>query len=553
LRKIQVPELTPDTIPTLNNLFESLSINAITPSSNESYGYEPVINTSRWGPIQQKCPELRNHYYAAQTNRCQDQYLISDNVLYKKSHHNYLVCVPLSMRRDLISRFHDATIAGHFGPEKTYHHMNKYVTWTKMKSDIKKYIDGCRLCQLYKTKNQVRAPYRITTIPDHPFHTISLDIVGPIPATFHGYTNILVIQDVLTRWIDFIPIRIANSPTIVDKLKLHVFRYGVPQKIITDQGSIFMGGLFDELCTTFGVRHIDTTPYRPQANGMNERSHATLHRLLGILQRDKLHKSAWPELCPLIAYIHNTMYHVTIKRSPYEALFGRVSSETPFGIPQMSNFLDEDVETWLDITTETLMLLNEEIKTIIADMRHTALDRANIGTKIPEFLVGDQIIVRRNSAKGYDRKWGPKYSDPYQITRKITDLILEYVDEKGDTKTIHVDHVKRFHPATPAVQISSADSNLPIDVQPISILPAVQPPVTQTIVAVPIPSTITAHVHPAPLPMPDALPHSQLPSQIPVLTPVATPPRPGILNALRSRFGRTLRSTQTPAFHYPKP
>jgi hypothetical protein len=386
--------------------------------------------------------------------------------------------------------------------------------------------------------------------------------VGPCPRTFGNYTNVLVIQDVLTRWIEFIPIITADSETIVDKLMQFIYRYGIPQKVLTDQGSIFMSGLFDQLCSTFGVKHIDTTPYRPQANGMNERSHATLHRLFALLQREALHKTQWPKLCPLIGYIHNTTFHSTIKRSPFEALYGRLPYESPLGIPQMEQLIDSDVENWLDIRTTTLHAICNEVKNVIFDMRHTALDRANVGTKNPELLAGDQMIIRRNSAKGYpDKKWGPKFTEPIVITRKISDVILEYVNRRGETKRIHVDHVKPFHQRPPHPPVNDC----PITPQSNQTAPITRPAPTPaaypTIITVPIPGTITANY----IPIRPAAPHPAMQTATPIVAPVvqtatsvvpppaqpAVPaPAPGLLNNLRSRFGRTLRSTQRPDFRY---
>ena len=52
--------------------------------------------------------------------------------------------------------------------------------------------------------------------------------------------------------------------------------FGVPERIITDQGRQFESRLFNDLNALLGTRHLRTTAYRPQANGLVERFHRTL-------------------------------------------------------------------------------------------------------------------------------------------------------------------------------------------------------------------------------------------------------------------------------------
>jgi hypothetical protein len=272
-----------------------------------------------------------------------------------------------------------------------------------------------------------------------------MDVVGPLPRAFSGFMNVLVIQDVLTRWIEFIPMTKADGPVTIKHVIRYMLRYGVPDRILTDCGSNFMSKLFEEMCRVFSTKHINTTPYRPQANGENERSHAALHRLFGILQRELKSVGRWPDYCPIITYIHNTVHHVTIKRSPYEALFGHPPPIKPFGLPELECDVNDDVTTFLDIRQESLRVLTEEIRATILEVRHTSLQYVNKGRKNPEYLVGDEVLVKRDHAKLLkDRKWGPLFSNPHVITRIISDVAVETMDESDKKHTLHVDRLKKY-------------------------------------------------------------------------------------------------------------
>ncbi|KMQ81844.1 gag-pol protein, partial [Lasius niger] len=76
-----------------------------------------------------------------------------------------------------------------------------------------------------------------------------------------------------------------------------VSRFGVADKVTTDQGRQFESNLFQSLSRLLGalVRH--TTPYHPSANGMVERRHRTYKAAL----RCKLEEStSWVDELPLI-------------------------------------------------------------------------------------------------------------------------------------------------------------------------------------------------------------------------------------------------------------
>jgi hypothetical protein len=89
---------------------------------------------------------------------------------------------------------------------------------------------------------------KITPIPPYPFHTISLDVVGRLPVSSCGFTNILVFQDVVIQWFEFTPMSDAKTETMINITIQYFLRYGAPSRILTDCGSIFMSKLFKQLC-----------------------------------------------------------------------------------------------------------------------------------------------------------------------------------------------------------------------------------------------------------------------------------------------------------------
>lgn len=109
-----------------------------------------------------------------------------------------------------------------------------------------------------------------------PWGWITLDIVEPLTRTTHSNKYLLMAIDLCTRFPEAIPVKsIDDAKSLVDPLFQIFSHHGILNKILKDQGSNFMGHLFQHLCRKLGISHVSTTPYRPQRNGCLERFHGT--------------------------------------------------------------------------------------------------------------------------------------------------------------------------------------------------------------------------------------------------------------------------------------
>jgi len=55
-----------------------------------------------------------------------------------------------------------------------------------------------------------------------------------------------------------------------------ILKFGIPQTILTDQGSNFMSEVFRNVCKLLKIKKIKCTAYHPQTNGALERTHRVL-------------------------------------------------------------------------------------------------------------------------------------------------------------------------------------------------------------------------------------------------------------------------------------
>jgi hypothetical protein len=73
-------------------------------------------------------------------------------------------------------------------------------------------------------------------------------MIGPFKKAQGGYTHVLVAIDKFTKWIEFKPIASLTSAKAVEFIQDIIFRFGIPNSIITDLGSNFTSSEFFDSC-----------------------------------------------------------------------------------------------------------------------------------------------------------------------------------------------------------------------------------------------------------------------------------------------------------------
>ena len=165
----------------------------------------------------------------------------------------------------------------HAGTRATSRMLSSRFVWPHMATDIKELCRQCVACQRGKVVRHVKTEEEKIAIPKQRFSHVHVDIVGPWPTTKEGYRYLLTIIDRSTRWFEVAPLQSVTSELVLDAfVTTWVARYGVPAKITTDRGAQFTAGLWTTWCQQQNVRHITTTAFHPQANGMIERFHRQL-------------------------------------------------------------------------------------------------------------------------------------------------------------------------------------------------------------------------------------------------------------------------------------
>jgi transposase InsO family protein len=91
--------------------------------------------------------------------------------------------------------------------------------------------------------------------PSWPFTVWGLDIVGTFSHAVRGYRFLYIAIDKFTKWPKATHVVKINKQSIVKFIKSIVCRFGVPNRIITDNRSKFTSGAFQGYCEDLSSKY----------------------------------------------------------------------------------------------------------------------------------------------------------------------------------------------------------------------------------------------------------------------------------------------------------
>ena len=240
---------------------------------------------------------------------------LRDGVWFDTSYNNTLrPILNESLRKEAFYAVHNLH---HPGAKGTYALLRQKVTWYNLFKDIKQWVAECSGCQRHKVTRYTKPPFASFPTGSR-FDILHLDIVGPLPPD-DGFSYILTMIDRKTRWFEAVPIPNITADTVASFLSSTWFsRYGIPSTIITDQGKQFESELFNHLTSGLGIKHLRTSAYHPQTNGLVERAHRTMKASLRILSTS----SGWTKALPFVLLGWHNTPNRSSGVSPSQLLFG---------------------------------------------------------------------------------------------------------------------------------------------------------------------------------------------------------------------------------------
>lgn len=364
---------------------------------------------------------------------------LQDQVLYKFLSDNnsdltpendkWKIVVPKERRKELLRQCHDIPISGHLGVFKTYHRLADRYFWPKMKADVATYIRKCHTCLRTKPEQkakqgQMGGHSRVTK----PWEVISTDLIGPLPRSRKGYSYILVVCDLYSKFSLCFPLRKANALRIVEHIENEVFlMFGVSKTIVSDNGVQFRRKEYRQLLAKYEVKPSYTSYYHPQANP-TERVNRVLKTMLIAYVSDN-HRD-WDKYLPQVACALRSATHETTGASPYLVNFGKEMLLSGSDHRHTVDFsLDQK-----DVGKRSLSIakLYQDIQTRLQKAYEKSKSRYDLRHR-PVSYYPNQVVWRKNyvlsdASKYYTAKLADKFVGPFLIHKRLSPTTYELKD-----------------------------------------------------------------------------------------------------------------------------
>ena len=198
--------------------------------------------------------------------------------------------IPQAMRAMIMCSLH----YGHPGRDAMLS-MIEDIWWPRIHREV---IDQARLCEqcLQSGKNlkNMLTQKQVGKLPDvtESNEEVALDFAGPFQNARKGKKYLLVSIDHFSGWPDAKFLHRPTTKKVIEFLKQYCAQYGVPKKIRTDPGTVFISEQFKQFCKQFGIEQVMCPIRDHRGNGKIERLIRTINERLRankniVLTKDK--------------------------------------------------------------------------------------------------------------------------------------------------------------------------------------------------------------------------------------------------------------------------
>ena len=303
------------------------------------------------------------------------------------------MAVPPKARERMMEELHET----HPGIWHMKYLARSHVSWPKMDSELEMKVQSCNVCQVNR-KLPPEAPLHPWEWPHKPWVRLHLDYAGP----FLG-KMFLTVVDVHSKWRGALPMSTSTSEATIEKLRIAFSTHGLPEMVVTDNGSNFVSKELEAFLKQNGIRHIKTAPYYPSSNGLAERAVQTFKEGMKKLKDGSLET------------------RVSRFLSRY-----RITPQTSTGVSSAELLLGRKPRSRLD-------LAYPDISRKVPDSQWSRKQRHDLHVKEHTMMKGAQVYARNFSQ-------GPKWV-PGILLESNGPIAFEVELEDGRMWRRHQDHV----------------------------------------------------------------------------------------------------------------
>jgi predicted ester cyclase len=244
-------------------------------------------------------------------------------------------------------------------------------------------------------------------------------MVGPLRQVPGGFTHLFVAVDKFSKWIKARPIVNVCSEEAVSFCTDIIYHFGIPNKIITDNGTQFTGKKFLNFCDDNHIRVDWSVVDHPKTNRQVERANDMI--LQGLKSRifkqlDKF-RVRWVAELPSVLWSLRTMPNRATGFTPFFMVHGSeavLPTDIDYGSPRVRAYPEEGNQVALEDAIDQLDEAHD-VALLRSAKYQQALRCYHEGNMRPrEFHVGDLVLQRVQGSKER-HKLSPHWEGPFII------------------------------------------------------------------------------------------------------------------------------------------
>ncbi|XP_014499251.2 uncharacterized protein LOC106760315 [Vigna radiata var. radiata] len=400
-------------------------------------------------------PEKASENDKRSLRRLAGSFILNGDVLYKRNHDMVLLrCVDAKEAELILREVHE----GAFGTHMNRHSMARKILragyfWLIMENDCCTHVRKCEKCQMYAdninvpltTLNVLSAPW--------PFSMWGIDVIGAIePKASNGHRFILVAIDYFTKWVEAASYANVTRKVVTKFIKRELIcRYGLPNKIITDNATNLNNQMMIELCEEFKIHHLNSSPYRPKMNGAVK---ATNKNIKKIVQKMVVTYKDFHEMLPFALHGYRTSVRTSTGATPFSLVYG-MEAVLPFEveIPSLRVLMETQLEEaeWVQAWLDQLNLIEEKRLTAVChgQLYQRRMKKAFDKKVRPREFHGGELVLKKilPIQKDHKGKWTPNYEGLFVVKKAFSGgaLILTRMDGEELPLPVNSDAVKKFY------------------------------------------------------------------------------------------------------------
>jgi hypothetical protein len=365
------------------------------------------------------------------------------------------LCVPRRLVPFILKEAHDSPFeSAHAGYERLWLRMRELYFWPSMKKDVVEYCESCDICQKIKTRNFGKFGFlRPQSVPQRPYQSISLDLIGPLPLTKDGFSAILVIVDRLSKHAQFIPTDFdLNTEGFGYLFVKHVVcRYGLPDTVYADRDGRWLSEFWTAVSSYLKSHLVLSSARHPQHDGQTEIVNKQVEVMLrAYVAEDQITWSLW---LPLIEHSYNSMVHGSTRYAPFQLLFG-FTPKGPLDLAnprakrmQLLRENREDVDGFVrDLETHRRMA-----RDAIAQAQAKQADAHDRGRRVLSFVEGEMVLINPHSlewleSKGAGVKLRQRWIGPFRVLKRVSQNAYRLQLPKAfpGSNIINLEHIRPY-------------------------------------------------------------------------------------------------------------